>query len=311
MCLPRMMPVAAPVAATNATTKQQTQDAAPPAFQAPDVTNLNFPALEGDWMDKLFDTDLLVVDAEGPTTTTTTADPVCPAPLPEFSIENVDAPLENQFDQVGMLDPTFASTEFPQMPLDTTPLTPHPDTSESECSPPSSPLEHSTSALHFTDNLFQIKQEPDLSIAVIPNLLDTVLAAAPPTPMDHTRPLVVPKVEQPLPPAHYLAKNNKPHPNKPKRIRKRKLVSEMDAGSLAKLRESNRVAAQRHRQIAKERKLAELRYVDELGATNVSLRKELADLQREKALLLPIVRATMNRVNENHRASEMFDLLLF
>lgn len=74
-----------------------------------------------------------------------------------------------------------------------------------------------------------------------------------------------------------------------KRIRRRKLTTELSASELTRTREVNRIAAQRHRQIARERKQQQQSKFDALGVRNDLLRREIRDTSMELNTLRKLV----------------------
>lgn len=68
-----------------------------------------------------------------------------------------------------------------------------------------------------------------------------------------------------------------------KRSRKRKLAGDLSADELLRTRETNRIAAQRHRGIAKEKESCKKRRYGLLGDRNKTLRDEVQRLQAEAA----------------------------
>lgn len=76
---------------------------------------------------------------------------------------------------------------------------------------------------------------------------------------------------------------------KRKRGRKRKLASQLTRDELLKVREINRVAAQRHRQIAKSKKVAEQRDFDTVLERNIQLKQTATDITKELETLRRLV----------------------
>lgn len=74
-----------------------------------------------------------------------------------------------------------------------------------------------------------------------------------------------------------------------KRARKRKLASDLSPLELAKMREVNRVAAQRHRYLAKKKAMEQRERAEVIGSQNEELRREVERMASEVQTLKRVV----------------------
>ena len=80
-----------------------------------------------------------------------------------------------------------------------------------------------------------------------------------------------------------------------RRRRKRKLACELSPDELVRMRQANRAAARRHRNLSKEKMVEKEQYYAELGERNAALRGQVAECQARvaelKALVASLVRS--------------------